>query len=144
METKAQKAKEHFLQGYNCAQCIMLAFAKDFNMDEETALRLSSSFGSGMGGQQDTCGALTGIYMVCGLKYGYSKAKDFRAKADLYELIKKLTAEFKAENGSIVCRELLGLDTILTSQPKRAERRPCSELVYSAAQIVEEYMKNNP
>lgn len=119
-------------------------------MDLETALKLSSSFGGGMGRLREVCGAVTGMFMVAGILYGYSDPKDSEAKAEHYELIQALAAKFREDNGSIICRELLGLPDGADSPipEERTEdyyaRRPCSELVVHAAKILDEHIQNNP
>ena len=76
----AQKAKELFLEGYNCSQAVFLAFADKYDMDYSMALRLSSSFGGGMGRLREVCGAVSGMFMVAGILYGYEEPKDMTAK----------------------------------------------------------------
>ena len=110
MSEKAQRAKALFLEGYNCAQSTFLALSDLTGMDRQTALRLSSSFGGGMGRMREVCGAVTGMFMVVGILYGYDDAKDYEGKKDTYALVQELANQFKAETGSIICRELLGLD----------------------------------
>lgn len=147
MQTKAQIAKEYFLQGYNCAQSVMLAFAPDFNLDKETALRISSSFGGGVGGQREVCGAISAAVMIAGLKYGYTDPKDHEKKAALYKKIQKLSTAFKEEYGSIICRDLLALNKNTPAPQKRTpeyyKNRPCANFVYSAAKNLEDYFNQN-
>ncbi|MCL2484725.1 MAG: C-GCAxxG-C-C family protein [Endomicrobia bacterium] len=139
---KAEQAKENFLKGYNCAQAVLLAFADDLDLDKETALKISSSFGAGMGGLREVCGAVSAMFKVIGLKYGYSDPKNHEHKKKLYSLIQEAAQKFKDENGSIVCAELLGLKENCQTPEKRTKeyykKRPCQELVYSAAKIVSE------
>ncbi|HKL73859.1 MAG TPA: C-GCAxxG-C-C family protein, partial [Clostridia bacterium] len=104
---------------------------------------LSSSFGGGMGRLREVCGAVSGMFIVAGLLYGYDNPVDKKAKTDHYKLIQELAAEFKKENGSIVCRELLGLgkeaDTPVPDDRTKEyySKRPCVELVGIAAEIIE-------
>ena len=140
---KEQKARQLFKSGYNCAQSVFCAFAQDFGLDIETALKLSSSFGGGMGRLREVCGAVSAMFMIAGLKYGYSTNNDDKVKEKHYELIQKLAKDFEKQNGSIICRDLLGLD-VKTDSPtpqKRTEEyyktRPCEELVASACKIIE-------
>lgn len=140
----SRHAMELFREGYNCSQAVFAAFCEDLNIDLETALKLSSSFGGGMGRLREVCGAVSGMFMVAGLKYGYSNPKDHTAKKDHYQLIQQLAEQFKAENRSIVCRELLGLNTGPDSPVPELrtneyyKKRPCTELVGCAARIMEE------
>lgn len=142
----AQKAKKLFLEGYNCSQAVFLAFADQYDMDEQMALRLSSSFGGGMGRLREVCGAVSGMFMVAGILYGYDTPKDMTAKTVHYERIQELAQEYQIRNGSIVCREILGLGKG-KDDPKPSERtqayykkRPCAELVAMAAAIMEQYI----
>jgi C_GCAxxG_C_C family probable redox protein len=133
---------ELFRQGYNCSQSVLGAFCEEMNLDQETAFRLSSSFGGGMGRLREVCGAVSGMFMVAGLKYGYADAKDHQKKKELYRRIQELAGRFQKENGSIICRELLGLSSGPDdpAPEKRTEayyrKRPCVELVGCAAEII--------
>jgi len=144
LSNKSQQAIELFKQGYNCAQSVFAAFCEDLNLDFETALKLASSFGGGMGRLREVCGAVSGMFAIAGIKYGYTDPKDNKAKAAHYKLIQELASQFRAENHSIICRELLGLGTkpdIPVPELRTSEyykRRPCAELVGCAARIMEE------
>lgn len=145
-----EKARELFLKGCNCSQAVLCAFGDVTGLEESTALRLSSSFGGGMGRLREVCGALTGAFMVAGLLYGYEDLEDKELKAEHYERIQELARRFEAENGSIICRELLGLNET-HSRPVPADRtesyykeRPCLAIVESAAEILDEYMAEHP
>lgn len=135
---------ELFHQGYNCSQSVFAAFSKELGLDFETALKLSSSFGGGMGRLREVCGAVTGMFLAVGLKYGYTDPEDGEAKAEHYRLIQDLARRFEKQNGSIICRELLGLDVKhdIPIPEKRTEqyyqRRPCAELVGNAARMLDE------
>ena len=102
-----QKAEENFLNGYNCTQAVFLAFSDLHGMDGKTAARLSSSFGGGMGRLREVCGAASGMFLVAGMLYGYEKPGDAQGKKEHYARIQQLAKAYEAENGSIVCRELL-------------------------------------
>jgi len=142
----ASKAKALFMEGYNCAQAVFLAFEDLYPIDRETALKLSSSFGGGMGRLREVCGAVSGMFMVAGVLYGYDSPVDHDAKANHYARIQGLAKEFEKENGSIICRELLNLGEGKDSPnpEQRTEgyykKRPCAELVEIAAAIMEEYI----
>lgn len=142
----AQKAMELFKEGYNCSQAVVLAFEDKYNMDRKTALMLSSSFGGGMGRLREVCGSVSGMFMVAGLLYGYDSPKDFDAKKIHYERIQELAGEFSSRNGSIVCRELLGLGKGKdnpTPEVRSAEyykKRPCVQLIGMSAAIMEQYI----
>ena len=142
----AQKAMELFKEGYNCSQSVFLAFEDKYDMDHTTALRLSSSFGGGMGRLREVCGAVSGMFMVAGILYGYDSPKDFKGKKIPYERIQELAHEYDLRNGSIVCRELLGLGKGKdepTPEVRSAEyykKRPCVQLIGMAAAIMEQYI----
>lgn len=151
-ETKVygEQAKQLFLDGYNCSQAVVGAFAKELGMDQAQALRVASSFGGGMGRMREVCGCVSGMFMVAGYVYGYDDPKAYESKKKLYGRIQALAAEFREGNGSIICRELLGLEGKDTSPVpgKRTreyyKKRPCAELVAYAAQMLAEYMAQNP
>ncbi len=144
--TYSKKAGELFKQGYNCAQSVFCAFAEEVGMDFDTALKLSSSFGGGMGRLREVCGAVSAMFMIAGLKYGYTTPNNDAIKAEHYERIQKLAEEFKKNNKTIICRELLGLDVKQDSPipEKRTEQyyksRPCEKLVMEAAKIISNYI----
>ena len=139
----AEKARELFLSGCSCSQAVFAAFAEDFGMDPETALKLASSFGGGMGGMRETCGAVSGMLMVAGLKWGYSEVGDLDIKTAHYARVRSLVEGFKAEHSTIVCRELLAHLGKLKQDPsaRTAEYykvRPCVMFVETAAKLLDE------
>ena len=143
--TKAERARELFLEGCNCAQAVFLAFAED-KLDRETALKIASGFGGGMAGMRDVCGAVSGMFMAYGLLCGPADPTDRAAKTNNYAALRQLAGEFEARNGSIICRQLLGLDPNFKPQPPEPrtdsydKKRPCPEMVYCAADILETYL----
>lgn len=146
MSDYSAKAMEYFKKGYNCAQSVVAAFCDKLNIDFDTAIKLSSSFGGGMGRLREVCGAVSGMFIVAGLLYGYDNPIDKNAKTAHYKLIQELAAEFKKANGSIVCRDLLGLNKGADS-PVPDDRtkeyylkRPCVQLVGMATEIIENYI----
>ena len=147
--TYAQKAMALFKEGYNCSQSVFLAFADKYDMDRSTALKLSSSFGGGMGRLREVCGAVSGAVMVLSMKYGYDDAKADKEKKALYKKVQEVLGGFESEVGSIICRELLNIKEKI-SDPTPAERnekyyakRPCAELVYISAKLTEDYINAN-
>ncbi|MCI1966366.1 MAG: C-GCAxxG-C-C family protein [Oscillospiraceae bacterium] len=143
-----ERATKLFEQGYNCSQSVFAAFCEELGMDLETALKLSSSFGGGMGRLREVCGAVTGMFMAAGLKYGYTDPRADSQKAEHYQRIQALAKQFEQQNGSLICRELLGLD-VKHDNPtpeKRTkqyyEKRPCAELVGNAARILEQMFES--
>lgn len=145
----SQNAMVLFKQGYNCSQAVFAAFSDELDMDQETALKIGSSFGGGMGSLREVCGAVTGMFMAAGIKFGYSDPSNRTAKKEHYTLIQKLAAEFKEENGSIVCRELLGIrpegENLIPRErtDEYYKKRPCVDYVGYAAQILEEIIAQN-
>lgn len=139
-------AKSLFLEGYNCAQAVFAAFCDVTHIDKNLALQLSSSMGGGMGRLREVCGAVSGMFLVTGALYGYDDPKDASAKNAHYARIQELAAAFQKENGSIVCRELLGLDhksdgPVASDRTKEYyQKRPCVELVVCAARIMDRYI----
>lgn len=147
---RREKAMALFEEGYNCAQSVFLAFADLHGIDERTAAALSSSFGGGMGRLREVCGAVSGMFMTAGVLYGYDDPKAKEEKAEHYARIQELAAAFEKENGSIVCRELLGLQVKKEAPTPEArtkeyyQKRPCRELVGDAAEILENYIAEHP
>jgi C_GCAxxG_C_C family probable redox protein len=147
MSAHSQRAMELFKQGYNCSQAVLAAFCDEIGMDFETALKISSSFGGGMGRLREVCGAVSGMFMVAGMKYGYTDSKDKLAKAEHYKLIQSMAKQFKENNSSLICRELLGLMAQSESYIPEArteeyyKKRPCVALVGDAADIIHQFMK---
>ncbi|MED9822191.1 MAG: C-GCAxxG-C-C family protein [Christensenellales bacterium] len=138
-----QKARDLFLSGCSCSQAVFAAFADDFGMDTDTALRLASSFGGGMGGMRETCGAVTGMLMVAGLKWGYSDVSRLDLKTAHYTRVRSLIERFQAEHHTIVCRDLLAhLGTLKQAPSARTEayykERPCVLFVETAARLLDE------
>ncbi len=147
MDDKTKKAEELFLKGYNCAQSVFCAFCEEFGINFETGLKLSSSFGGGMGRLREVCGALCAVFMIAGLKKGYIENDNDEIKAQHYRLIQELAEKFKRENGSLYCRELIGEDKNGYIPSKRTEeyyeKRPCAKIVKSAAKIIADLISNS-
>ena len=146
----AQKAMNLFKEGYNCSQSVFLAFKDLYGIDRSTALKLSSSFGGGMGRLREVCGSVSGMFLTAGVLYGYDSPKDRSSKTEHYKRIQELARSFEELNGSIVCRELLGLDQKKESYVPEERtkdyyrKRPCEQIVGCAAYIMEEYISNHP
>lgn len=143
--TKSEQAVELFKSGYSCAQAVLLAFAEELNLDKETAAKIASSFGGGMGRLREVCGAFSGLLLAAGLKFGPSDPKDIHAKASHYALVQKLAARFKEKNGSIICRDLLGVAGPQAPTPEaRTEqyykKRPCAGMIACAAELMEQLL----
>lgn len=129
MSVKSEKAKELFKSGYNCSQSVLAVFCEEYGMDMETAMKISSSFGGGMGRMREVCGTVSGMFMAAGL--AFSNPDDTPSdKNTHYKRIQELAQKFKDENGSIICRELL-----------QGQKRPCVEMVGMAVEIFEKYLE---
>ena len=146
MSERSEKAKELFKQGYNCSQSVLGVFCEELGMDFETAMKISSSFGGGMGRMREVCGTVSGMFMAAGLMFGPSDNENPSAKGEHYKRIQELAARFREMNGSIICRELLqGVETSTSPTPsERTEtyykKRPCIDLVGDAVEIFEKYL----
>ena len=147
---REQKAKEYFLEGYNCCQAVLLAFSDILDIDVETLKKAGSGFGGGMGRMREVCGTVSAMVMASGFAKPADNPSDKISKTANYALVQELAEEFRKENGSIICGELLGLRPMGTSlsgataaSPKPSDRteayykkRPCADLVACAAGIL--------
>jgi len=140
---------ENFKKGYNCSQSIVLTFADILPLDSDTLSRMASSFGGGMGRLREVCGAVSGMFMVVGLLYGYEGPETGQVKAEHYARIQDLAHKFEEKHKSIVCREMLELSVKHDAPTPEArteeyyKKRPCVEIIGDAAQILDEYIKAN-
>ncbi|HZL11511.1 MAG TPA: C-GCAxxG-C-C family protein [Prolixibacteraceae bacterium] len=138
---KSQLAIENF-KTLNCAQSVLLSFSGEFKLDETTALKIASGFGGGMA-MAETCGAVTGAYMVLGLKAQTEGKTIQEIKAETKANVRKFNELFKAKHDSLRCKKLLGVDTSTPEGAAEANEKDlfnkvCSELVASASEILEE------
>lgn len=146
---RADRAEELFRQGYNCSQSVFAAFSDLVGMTTEEAAKMASPFGAGFGKLREVCGAVSGMTLLAGCLQGYSDPEDYESKKELYALIQKMCAEFKDAEGSIICRELLGLKEgeDLAEPSVRTEEyyksRPCIGACRTAAEIAERYLLRN-
>ena len=149
MEDRIELAVSLFKEGYNCSQSVVAAFADMYGFTREQALRMSASFGGGIGRMRQTCGAACGLFLVAGLETGCTEGSNREGKEANYKLVQQLAQEFKQRNGSLICAQLLGLDksapTPATPEARTAEyykKRPCVKMVEEAARIWVEYLEN--
>ncbi len=139
---RAQSARDFFTNGYNCAQSVVLAYSDIMDIDPKTLATISASFGGGMGRLREVCGAVSGMSMVAGSLAPAFDPSQKAAKTANYTLVQDLAEEFRRENRSIICRELLGLSQLKDAPipsdrtPEYYKKRPCAELVEMAAAIV--------
>lgn len=149
VKRRAQMAMDNFKAGYNCAQSVILAFSDLLPIESNDLARLASPFGGGIGRMREVCGAVSGMIMVQGLLLGYSSPAASDEKKDVYAKTRLLSEEYKQQNGSIICRELLlGVPHLDGGTPEQRseeyyKKRPCAELVYNAAEIVAEHLINS-
>ena len=141
-------AAELFLQGYNCAQAVAVAFTDVTGMDKKEAAKLAAPFGGGMGRMREVCGAVSGMLMVLGTLYGYDNADADSKKKELYQQVQALAEQFKEENGSIICRDLLkNPPSDPNPSPRTAEyyaKRPCARMVMTAARLMDAFIAEHP
>ena len=148
MKDHATRAVELFFEGFNCAQSVLGTFAEDpevgLGMDFKTAVRAASGLGGGLSRQRELCGAINGMCIAASLLFGYDEATDTEGKRRLYADIQRLCADFRAINGSIVCRDLLGArkgqDTAPAPDARTAEyyrTRPCAKMIHDAAAVLD-------
>lgn len=151
LEARVQRAVDNFMQGYGCCQSVVAAFADLYNLDDTMAKRIAAGFGGGVGRMRMMCGAVSGIVILAGLDRGQIDGADRKGKSMCYKIVQELLDEFKVQNGSVVCAELLGLkghekaQSSYVASPRTAEyykTRPCAAKVESAARIFAEYLMN--
>ena len=147
MEHK-MKAAELFLNGYNCAQAVAVAFCDVTGLDEKTTAKMVSGFGGGFGRLREVCGAVSGMVFVLGYLYGYDAADNDEIKMQLYTQVQELAASFRETNGSIVCREILkNPPSDPNPTPRTAEyyaKRPCARMVMVAAELMDQFIAQHP
>ncbi len=147
IEERIEKAIALFKSGFNCSQSVVAAYADMYGFTEEQALKMSASFGGGIGRMRQTCGAACGMFLLAGLENGATAGADREGKAANYALVQQLAEEFKKRNGSLNCAELLGLKQPEGSTMPEARteqyyaKRPCSKMVEEAARIFGEYLE---
>ena len=144
----ADSAAQLFLDGYNCAQAVLIAFSDVTGLDRKTSARFISAFGGGMGRLREVCGAVSGMAAVVSILYGYDDPQDNAGKKETYQLMQHLAGQFRERCGSIICREILKNPPSDPVPSERTERyyasRPCVRMVYTAADILEQYIAEHP
>jgi C_GCAxxG_C_C family probable redox protein len=148
MSVKTDLAKQYHEQGFGCAQAVLATFAQEYGLSEEAALRIATGFGSGMGRMCEVCGALTGAFMVIGLKHGKVVMDGSRYGTNTestYRLVAELAKKFEARNGSIYCRNLIGHDL---SDPEEREKvvrlglftTTCRKCILDSVELLDEVL----
>ena len=142
LEKRTKQAIIFFEERYNCSQAVFMAYSDLYGIEQETAAKLATSFGGGMGRLREVCGAVSGMFLVLGLQYPFINTKDKVSKNTNYKVVQRTANEFKSIMGSYICADLLKLKQKLQS-PESAERnedyykfRPCTRCVALAAEIV--------
>jgi C_GCAxxG_C_C family probable redox protein len=143
--SRVEEAVSCFKDGFMCSQAVLTSYAGEFGMDRKAALKVSAAFGGGMGRMGEICGAVTGAFMVIGLKYGRTMVQDTKSHEKTTRLVREFVGKFKSLNGSIVCRELLGCDLSTpdgqrTFVDKKLRDTLCTKFVRDAAEIVEQLL----
>ena len=139
-----EKASRMFYDGYNCAQAVAVAFCDVTGLDEKTTAKMISPFGGGMGRLREVCGAVSGMLFVLGCLYGYDESTDDEAKRQTYQQVQELAKAFQAQNGSIICREILKNPPTDPNPFPRTEEyyatRPCVRMVATAAKLMDDFI----
>ena len=146
--SRAERAKEYFQQGYACSQALVLAFSDLINVSEADLVKLSLPFGGGLGRLRLTCGAVSGMAMVAGAVFT-SEEQSAENKKQVYAIVQELCGCFQSECGSLICADLLSGANLSVTTGGEAEartetyykKRPCGDIVYTAAEILESYLK---
>ena len=146
--SRAETAKEYFMKGYACSQAVALAFADKMAISEADIVKLSLPFGGGLGRLRLTCGAVSGMAMVIGAVFS-SAEQSAENKKEVYALVQEVCARFQKELGSLICADLLLDANVAASVGGEAEartetyykKRPCGDIVYIAAEILENFLK---
>ena len=147
-EERIEMAVSLFKEGFNCSQSVVAAFADKYGFTREQALKMSASFGGGIGRMRETCGAACGLFLLAGLETGATEGADRDGKAANYALVQELAEEFKQRNGALRCADLLGLskkEPVISTPEARTDqyyaKRPCVKMVEEAARIWCEYLQ---
>jgi len=147
MGERADRARQMFLEGYNCSQAVVGAFADKFGFDPVTAMKFAEGLGGGMGRMRLTCGAVAAMAVLASMKMSTGLPGDLKRRGEIYAVVQKMAGEFKENNGSVICAELLGAalpkDNSPTPEERTADyykRRPCADKIYQCALLVEKYL----
>jgi len=142
----AERAADSFARGFNCSQSVLAAYAEQFGLTEEQALKVAGGFGGGMGRMAETCGAVTGAIMVIGLKFASTTPGDMQGKENAYAVVREFVHRFKGRNVTVLCRELLDCDISTPEGMKRAQqekliKKYCPKLIQDAAEILDQLIE---
>jgi C_GCAxxG_C_C family probable redox protein len=145
---KVDNALLNFKDGLNCSQCVLLAFSDELGLEKNLSVKIASGFGGGMC-QGEICGAVTGAVIALNLKYGNDKAEDNEAKEKIYQAIRLFSERFENINGSIICKDLIGIDLKQKENKILARKRgifkeKCPEFIEDSIAILENLILNDP
>ena len=141
MSERGEAAYNNFLKGYNCAQAVLLAMSDVTGLDRETALMITSGYGGGIGRTRSVCGTVNGMVMAANMISGCINPADSIGKQKINTLVRELLEDFKKQNGSIICAELLGLKPMENPELAGRKKRPCPLLCRDATEILEKHLK---
>ena len=144
--SSAERAAEFFARGFNCSQSVVAAYAGQFGLTEELALKVAGGFGGGMGRMAGTCGAVTGAIMVLGLKFASTTPGDVKGKENAYAAAREFAHRFNGRNVTLLCRELLECDISTPEGMKRAQeegiiKQRCPKFISDAAEILDQLLE---
>lgn len=141
-QSKVNEAVACFNDGFNCSQSILSTYCEEFGIDKKTALQIACGLGGGMGRLGNTCGAVSGAYLLIGLKYGKYLKEDNAAKEKTYSMIQEFSKLFEERNQTTICRNLLGIDLINGDKQTITERVKaiCPKMIQDAGEIVEKLL----
>ena len=151
LDERVQRAVDNFMAGYGCCQSVVAAFSDLYGLDETMAKSIAAGFGGGVGRLRMMCGAVSGIVMLVGLDCGQTEGSDSEGKSACYKVVQDLLEQYRQENGSLICAEILGLNghekaqSSYIASPRTAEyykTRPCAAKVESAARIFANYLRS--
>ena len=151
LDGRVARAVDNFMAGYGCCQSVVAAFADIYGLDDTQAKKIAAGFGGGVGRLRMMCGAVSGIVMLVGLDCGRTEGSDREGKSACYKVVQQLLAQSEAENGSLICAEILGIKghekahSNYVASARTAEyyrQRPCAAKVESAARIFANYLKD--
>lgn len=133
MKTRVEETITRHNKGYNCAQAVACTYCDLVGVDEEIMFKLTEALGLGMGGMQGTCGAVTGACVLAGMKASTGNMEQPNSKMNSYQLAREITNRFQEQNGSLVCKELKGVET-------GEMLRSCPNCIKDAAGLVEQVL----
>lgn len=133
MKTRIDETIKKHDKGYNCAQAVACTYCDLVGLDEETVFKLTEALGAGMGNMEGTCGAVSGACILAGLKNSSGNLLSPNSKANTYKLSRAILDNFKEQNGSVICKELKGVET-------GRVLRPCQDCIKDAALIAEKVL----